>query len=160
MGKITTKWKLLLYALSGLGVNMLNLIVTSYLCDALMVEGFKTNIENWTYFNKTIVVAGVWSVCILISKILDGIIDIPFSAWGENIKSKFGKRRPVILFGLVLTLLFYVLFLNPLSSEASILNTIYLAIILCLFYAFYTLTMVTFYATFSNTKTKMQATLF
>ena len=104
MKKITSKWKLLLYALSGLGVNMLNLIVTSYLCDALMVEGFKENVENWTYFNKTIVVAGVWSICILISKVLDGIIDIPFSAWGENIKSKFGKRRPVIVFSILASL--------------------------------------------------------
>lgn len=150
MTKIKSKWKLLLYALSGLGVNMLNIIVTSYLCDALMVEGFKENIENWTYFNKTIVVAGVWSICILISRVLDGIIDIPFSTWGENIKCKFGKRRPVILFGLVLTMLSYVLFLNPLHSHASILNTIYMAIILCSFYAFYTLTMVTFYATFAE----------
>lgn len=151
MKKLTSKWKIMLYALSGLGVNMLNLIVTSYLCDALMTEGFDANIENWTYFNKTLVVAGIWSVSIFVAKILDGIIDIPFSVMGENVKSRFGKRRPTILVGLILTLLSYLMFLNPINRDsATIANTIYLAFALCSFYAFYTLTMVTFYATFSE----------
>ena len=51
MKKLKGKKQILLYAISGLGVNMLNLIVGTYLCDALMVEGFSANVENWTYFN-------------------------------------------------------------------------------------------------------------
>ena len=48
MKKLTSKKQILLYAISGMGVNMLNLIVGTYLCDALMVEGFGKNVENWT----------------------------------------------------------------------------------------------------------------
>lgn len=137
--------------MSGLGINMLNLIIGSYLCDALMVEGFVKNANNWTYSDKTLVVAAVWSVMIALGKILDGIIDIPFAGWTDNLKSKWGKRRPAILLGLIPTIITYVLFLFPLQNEAnSMANTIWFGVLLCVFYAFYTLTMVTYYATFSE----------
>ena len=151
MKKLRTKKQLLLYSISGLGVNMLNLIVGTYLCDALMVEGFGENVSNWTYLNKTLVVAAVWSIMILVAKILDGVIDIPFAGWTDNLKTKWGRRRPAILIGMVPMIIAYVLFLIPISnSEKSMLNTIYFGIVLCVFYTFYTLTMVTYYATFSE----------
>ena len=151
MKKITGKFKLLLYGMSGLGVNMLNLIIGSYLCDALMTEGFVENASNWTYMDKTLVVAGLWSVMIAIGKVLDGFIDIPFAGWTDKLKSRWGKRRPAILAGLIPVTITYVLFLFPLqNTENSVLNTIWFGILLCLFYAFYTLTMVTYYATFSE----------
>lgn len=151
MQKIKGKKKLFLYGMAGLGINMLNLIIGSYLCDALMIEGFQENIENWTYLNKTLVAAGVWSMMIAIAKILDGIIDIPFAGWTDKLKSRWGKRRPAILLGMVPMLIAYVLFLVPLqNAEHSIVNTIWFGTMLCVFYAFYTLTMVTYYATFSE----------
>ena len=151
MKKISGKFKLFLYGMSGLGMNMLNLIVGSYLCDALMTEGFDVNIENWTYMNKTLVVAGLWSVMIAIGKVLDGLIDIPFAGWTDSLKSKWGKRRPAILAGLVPAVIAYVLFLIPLQDrEDSLVNTLWFGFLLCAFYAFYTLTMVTYYATFSE----------
>ena len=151
MKKITGKFKLFLYGMAGLGVNMLNLIVGSYLCDALMTEGFEKNIENWTYLNKTLVVAGLWSVMITIGKILDGIIDVPFAGWTDKLKSRWGRRRPAIVVGLIPTIIAYLLFLIPLQNqENSILNTLWFGVLLCIFYAFYTLTMLAYYATFSE----------
>ena len=151
MKKLKSKRQIFLYSIGGLGVNMLNLIVGTYLCDALMVEGFTNNVENWTYLNKTLVVAGVWSVMILVAKILDGVIDIPFAGWTDNLKTRWGKRRPAILIGLIPMIISFVLFLFPISStENSLANTIYLGVVLCMFYTFYTLTMVTYYATFSE----------
>ena len=137
--------------MSGLGINMLNLIIGSYLCDALMIEGFQENIENWTYLNKTLVVAGIWSLMIAIAKILDGIIDIPFAGWTDKLKTKWGKRRPAIVLGMIPMIIAYVLFLFPLqNAEHSVVNTIWFGLLLSVFYAFYTLTMVTYYATFSE----------
>ena len=52
MKKITSKKKLLLYGCSGMGVNMLTLMVGSYLCSALLVGGFDEHIESWTYISK------------------------------------------------------------------------------------------------------------
>ena len=148
---IRGKGKLFLYAIAGLGVNMLNLIVGSYLCDALMVEGFEKQVESWTYLNKTLVVAGIWSIMIAVAKILDGFIDIPLAGWTDKLRSRWGKRRPAILIGFVPMLIAYGLFLIvPQNAEHSLLNTIYFGVMLCMFYATYTLTMVTYYATFSE----------
>ena len=150
MKKLRSKKQILLYSMAGLGVNMLNVIVGTYLCDALMVEGFSTNVENWTYANKTLVVAGVWSVMIFLAKVLDGVIDIPFAGWTDNLKTRWGKRRPAILIGLIPMIMCFILFLFPPQNDATWINTIYLGITLCGFYTFYTLTMVTYYATFSE----------
>lgn len=151
MKKITGKRKLLFYGMAGIGMNMLNLIVASYLCDALMTEGFVENAENWTYANKTLVVAGIWSIMIAVGKVLDGLIDIPFAGWTDKLKCKWGKRRPAILLGLIPAIIAYVLFLFPLQNTAnSLANTIWFGCLLCIFYAAYTLTMVTYYATFSE----------
>lgn len=79
MKKLTSKKQLILYGCSGMGVNMLTLIVGSYLTSALLVGGFEENIESWTYLNKDLVVAGIWSVLFFLAKALDGIIDLPMA---------------------------------------------------------------------------------
>lgn len=144
------KGKLILYACSGLGVNMLNIIVGSYLCSALLVGGFDKNVERWTYLNKDLVVAGLWAVLAFIAKIVDGLIDIPFSHFTDNLRTKWGRRKPSLVIGFVPMIIAYLLFLVPLNSEATILNTIWFAVLLCIFYGTYTLTMITYYATFSE----------
>ena len=144
------KSKLILYACSGLGVNMLNIIVGSYLCSALLVGGFEKNVEQWTFLNKDLVIAGLWSTLVLIAKIIDGLIDIPFSHFTDNLRTKWGRRKPSLVIGFVPMILAYLLFLIPLNDHASILNTIWFAGLLFIFYGAYTLTMITFYATFSE----------
>lgn len=150
MNKLTKKWQIILYGCSGLGVNMLNIIVGTYLCSALLVGGFKDNVENWTYLNRDLVVAGLWGTLIVISKIVDGLIDLPFSSFTDNLRTRWGRRRPAILIGYIPMLIAYVLFLFPLNSEATILNTLWFAALLCIFYGTYTLTMLTYYATFAE----------
>ena len=150
MTKITKKSKLILYACSGLGVNMINLIVGSYLCSALLVGGFEKNVENWTYLNRDLVAASLWAVLVFAAKIIDGIIDIPFSHFTDNLRSKWGKRKTAILIGFIPMIAAYLLFLIPLNSSATILNTVWFALVLFVFYTFYTLTMLTYYATFAE----------
>lgn len=144
------KSKLILYACSGLGVNMLNIIVGSYLCSALLVGGFEKNVEQWTFLNKDLVIAGLWSTLVLIAKIIDGLIDIPFSHFTDNLRTRWGRRKPSLVIGFVPMILAYLLFLIPLNDHASILNTIWFAGLLFIFYGAYTLTMITYYATFSE----------
>lgn len=150
MKKITDKKRLILYACSGLGVNMLNIIMGSYLCSALLAGGFDKHIESWTYIGKDLVVAWLWSAMVFIAKAIDGVIDIPFSAFADNIKSKFGRRKTGILMGFVPMLVSYCLFLVPPKNGATVLNTVYFALLLVVFYSTYTLTMITYYATFAE----------
>ncbi|MBE5939512.1 MAG: MFS transporter [Lachnospiraceae bacterium] len=150
MKKLEKRWQIYLYGCAGLGINMLNLIVGSYLCSALLIGGFEENVENWTYINKDLVVAGMWSVFVLIAKIVDGVIDIPLSTFADKLKTRWGRRRPALILGFVPMIVAYLLFLVPLNSGATILNTIWFAVLLCIYYSMYTLTMLTYYATFSE----------
>lgn len=156
MKKITKKGQLMLYGCAGLGVNMLNLIVASYLCSALLTGGFDKDVQYWTYLNKNLVIGGLWGVLVFVAKIIDGVIDIPMSHFTDNLKSKWGKRKTSILLGFVPMLLSYLLFLLPLSRTAGLLNTIWFALLLMIFYTFYTLTMLTYYATFAEVVEKKE----
>ncbi len=150
MKKITSKKKLLLYGCSGMGVNMLTLMIGSYLCSALLVGGFDEHIESWTYLNKDLVVAGLWAVLVFFAKALDGLIDLPLSTLADKMHSKLGRRKTALLIGFIPMIVAYLLFLVPLNTSATILNTVWFGVLLCVFYSFYTLTMLTFYATFSE----------
>lgn len=151
MKKLKKKPLQMLYAVSGMGVNMLNLMMGSYLCSALIAGGFNAkDLPFQTYVGKDLVIAGLWSVFVLVAKIIDGVIDIPMAAFTDQLKSKWGRRRPSLIIGMAPMVVAYVLFLVVPKGEASVLNTVYYGILLCIFYSFYTLTMVTYYATFTE----------
>lgn len=160
MKKITDRKKLTLYGLSGMGVNMLTLVVGSYLCSALLVGGFDEHIESWTYMSRDLVVAGLWAILVFFAKALDGFIDLPLSSFADRLHSKLGRRKTAILLGFIPMVVAYVAFLFPLNSEATILNTIWFGVLLCIFYACYTLTMLTYYATFSEVCASEQDTVY
>ena len=150
MEKLTSKKNVILYACSGLGVNMLNLIVGSYLCSALLVGGFKDHVESWTYLNKDLVIAGLWGVLILVAKIVDGLIDLPLSHFVDHLHAKWGKRKTAIVMGYIPMLLAFVMLLLPITPMESIQNTLWFGFWLLVFYTSYTLTMITYYATFAE----------
>ena len=150
MKTLDKKWKIILYGCSGLGLNMINMIIGTHLCNAIIADGFDSNIESWTYSQKTLVVVGVWMVLSVLVKAFDGLIDIPFSSFTDNLRTRWGRRRPAIIMGYIPLLISYVLFLFPLTSEESIFNTVWFALLLGIFYASYTLTMITYYATFAE----------
>ena len=153
MNKLTKKSRIILYGCAGLGVNMLNMIVGSYLCSALIV-GIDTwapeDIGLWTYTHRDLGIPALWVVLAAVAKVLDGLIDLPFSHFTDNLRTRFGRRKPALLIGLVPMLAAYLLFLVPLQGEATVLNTVWFALLLCAFYGTYTLTMLTYYATFAE----------
>lgn len=153
MKLLKSKGKMFLYACSAIGVNLLNLMVGSFLCSALLVGGFGADaIANQTFEGRDLVVAGGWAAFVLVAKIIDGVIDIPMATFTDNLRSKWGRRRPTILLGLIILILSYVAFalFTPDTAGISWLNTVYYGIMLCIFYCSYTLTMVSYYATFTE----------
>lgn len=145
-----SKKKLFLFGFSAIGVNLMNLVLGVYLCDALLTAGFETNIENWTYLGKDVVNASLWAIFITISKVLDGVIDIPFASFLDNLRSKFGRRRAGILAGFVPMLFAFVMFLVPAFKNNLIISTIWFGAFLMLFYCSYTCAMLAYYACFSE----------
>lgn len=155
MNKITGKKKLILYGCSGLGVNMLNMIMGSYLVSALQTGGFASeDIGLWTYLDKDLIIPAIWIFIGFFAKALDGIIDLPFATFADKLKSGFGRRKTGILIGYIPMMLSFILFLvtpfQPGSIGNDIASTVWFGVLLCAFYTFYTLTMLTYYATFSE----------
>ena len=59
MKKLNKRWQLLLYAASGMGVNMMNLMMGSYLCSALLTGGFgEAAIPYQTYLSWSLPACG------------------------------------------------------------------------------------------------------
>ncbi len=153
MRKLTKKWQMFLYAIGGMGVNLLNLMVSSYLCSALIASGFGAQaVANQTFLGRDLVIAGLWAAFGVAAKIIDGVIDIPMASFTDNLKTRFGRRRPALLIGLIPMVLAYAVFtlVTPNPGGATMLNTVFYGVVLCIFYSFYTLTMVTYYATFTE----------
>lgn len=152
MKKIHGRRKIILYAMSGMGINMLNLMMGSYLCSALLVGGFgESAIPYQTYAQRDLIIPAVWAIFTLIAKIVDGVIDIPMASFTDRLRTRWGRRRPALLGGMCITIIAYLLFLViPHPGGASMVNTVYYGVVLCLFYSFYTLTMVTYYATYTE----------
>ncbi len=144
---------LLLYGCSGLGVNMLNMVMGSYLVSALQTGGFATkDIGLWTYLDKNLIIPFIWGFIGFFAKALDGIIDLPFATFADKLKTNLGRRKTGILIGFIPMTVSFVLFLvtpfEPGTLGNDIASTIWFGVLLCLFYTFYTLTMLTYYATF------------
>ena len=149
---IRKKWKLALYAFGAIGVNLLNLMVGSYLCSALIATGFgEQAVANHTFAGIDLIIPAAWAIFSVVAKVIDGLIDIPMAQFTDRLKSRWGRRRPAIVLGMIPMVIAYCCFLlMPNSKEATMGNTIYYFIMLVLFYCSYTLTMVTYYATFTE----------
>lgn len=151
MKKLKSRKLLALYGCSGMGVNMMNLMVGSYLCSALLTGGFAPeDIGYWTFTDKNLVVASLWAVLAFAARVLDGVIDLPLASLTDRLRTRWGRRRPAIVMGFVPMVIAYLLFLVPLNPGETVLNTVWFGTLLMVYYAFYTLTMLTFYATFSE----------
>ena len=64
-----------------MGVNLLNTMMASYLCSALLTGGFGEAAIPYQTFEQTNLVIpgafGLWAIMALIAKIIDGVIDVP-----------------------------------------------------------------------------------
>ena len=149
--KTLKRKQLPLYALAGFGLNLLNTIFAIYLTDALIGTGFIVNKQYWTFAGTTIVEMAIFTVLITLGKIFDGVVDVPLAGLVDKIHTKWGKRRPAILIGTILTILFYVGLCFPLERVAnSVPNAIWIGVLTFFFFGAYTLTYVTYYGTFSE----------
>lgn len=142
--------KLILYAMGGLGMNLLNLIVSSYLCSALLTGGFsEAALPFQTYAQRDLVDIRLWGSVILLAKVIDGIIDIPIGAFIDKLKAK--NINVKLMLGIsILSVITSFSALLVIPSHIITLNTLYYGVVLCLFYISYTATMECYYSTFTD----------
>jgi GPH family glycoside/pentoside/hexuronide:cation symporter len=145
------KWQEPIYAMGGFGPGFLYQIVLTYLlfyyrpAQSLVEAGAVVFAPAIGY------AAGMF-----IARLLDGIIDLPIAIWTDNMKSKWGRRRPLMVLGLIPTAITFILLWYPpvtgksLGENGHWGNVAYIATVSSLFFFFYTLMIVPYLASLSE----------
>lgn len=131
-----TKNKTFIYLMYSLG----------YLGISILVQ---TTVKWYQYFYSppelnqggydNLIPLGFVGLAMITARVIDGIADPLVAYFSDKSKSKLGRRRPYILYGSVpLTLTFILIWFPPVNGE-SMLNFIYLTVMLSLFFIFFTI---------------------
>lgn len=145
------RWQVPIFAFASFGPCMLSTIISVYLVDALQTAGFGENLENWTFAGKTIIAVGLFSILKAFANIMDGLTEVPCATIVQNLKTRWGKRRPAILVGTIMLTLSYVLFCFPISNEEnSVANSIWCGAMLTVFVSFFTLAINALFGTYAE----------
>jgi GPH family glycoside/pentoside/hexuronide:cation symporter len=145
------KWQEPIYALGGFGPGFIYQIVLTYLL--YFYRPAQANIAAGALvFAPAVGYAGG----MLVARIIDGVVDIPIAAWTDNLKSRWGRRRPLMVLGLLPTVITFALLWYPPISGNSLGenghwgNAVYVAIVSSLFFFFYTMMIVPYLASLSE----------
>jgi len=170
---LNRRWKEVLYAMSGFGPNLLMIIMGARLLEAFTGSGYATNLDLgliWTIGNNgdpgsgasvwSIVIPSVFTILLLIGKAFDGIIDVPLANLSDSFKSKWGRRRPLILMCLLPMIVSFVCVWLPLFPNAdfnvaadqiyTIWNMVWSFVWSLIFFTSYTLCLIVFYGSLST----------
>ena len=145
------RWQEPIYAFGGFGPGFLYQIVLTYLL--FYYRPAKSLIETGAVI---LAPAAGYAIGMFVARILDGVIDLPIASWTDNMKSKWGRRRPLMLLGLLPTAITFVMLWYPpitgnsLGANGHWGNVAYVAIVSSLFFFFYTLIVVPYLASLSE----------
>jgi GPH family glycoside/pentoside/hexuronide:cation symporter len=145
------KWQEPLYGIGGFGPGFLYQIALTYL-----LYYYRPAISLVEAGALVLAPAAGYAAGMLIARILDGLVDIPIATWTDNLKSKWGRRRPLMLAGMIPAAIVFILLWYPPVTGASLgadghwANAIYVAVMSSLFFFFYTLMTVPYLAALSE----------
>jgi GPH family glycoside/pentoside/hexuronide:cation symporter len=149
--KTIKKWQEPFYAIGGFGPGFMYQVVLTYLL--YYYRPAQARIETGAI---VLAPAAVYAAGMLIARILDGIVDIPIAGWTDNMKSRWGRRRPMMLIGLIPLIICYVLLWFPpitgqaLGPDGHWGNAVYIAVVSSLYFFFQTFITVPYLAALSE----------
>ncbi|MEW6624448.1 MAG: MFS transporter [Bacillota bacterium] len=93
---------------------------------------------NNPYGLTSLVPIGLVGWAMIIGRVIDAVADPLVAYFSDNCRSKWGRRKPFLLFGGVPLVLSYILLWFPIHLYESMVNFLYLTIILGLYFIFFT----------------------
>lgn len=116
------------YSMGGLAMNLTNLVIAQWI--------FKryTNPPN-----VLLIGAVMMSVIFFSGRVTDAITDPIIGNWSDNLRSRRGRRIPFIMFGTIPFAVIFFLLWTPPSETMGLLNTVYVFIMVQLYFIFYTI---------------------
>ncbi len=151
MKTLNKKWKEFVFAASGFGPNLLMVLLMAYFTDAVYPIGLTADKASWSITGYTLIYAPIFGVLWMLGKAFDGIVDVPLAALTDNMRTKWGRRRPPIAVAFLPMAVCYALAWIPLTyTENSIGNTIWMIGMAVIFFASYTMCLISFYGSLSH----------
>lgn len=167
---LNKRWKEIVFAASGFGPNLLMVLMMAYFTDAVIPTGLNADISFWSYGTSSsvpLVLVSVFVFPILwtIGRIFDGVIDVPLASLTDTLKNKTGKRFLPVLISFIPMVISFVLCWIPVfgtspdyvergaeyvSFGSQIGNSIWIFFWSIIFFASYTLCLITFYGSLSE----------
>ncbi len=149
--KTIKKWQEPIYAIGGFGPGFLYQVVLTYLLYYYRPAQSRIELGALVFAPPAAYALGM-----LLARILDGVVDIPIAGWTDNMRSRWGRRRPMMLLGLIPTVICFVLLWFPpvtgqnLGANGHWGNAVYVAVISSLYFFFHTFIIVPYLAALSE----------
>ena len=151
------RWKEVVFAGSGLGPNLLMVLMMAYFTDAVIPTGLNADINFWSYSGVTLVSVIIFPILWTLGRFFDGVIDVPLAHLTDSLKNKKGNRFITILISFIPMVVSFVLCWIPVFGKApdislgqQVGNTIWIFFWSIVFFATYTLALITFYGSLSE----------
>lgn len=149
--KKLSKSKEPLYAFSTFGPNLLGVLLSAYLLDALIPAGLDVNRNLWSFTGAPIVAVGLFSLIFTIVRIFSGVFELKIATFLQNFNSKHGKFKFTMLISMFpMMLLYALLWLPPSREEGSLFNTFYILLIVIIYYIFSAVWHLSYFSTFQD----------
>ncbi len=149
--KTIKKWQEPFYAIGGFGPGFLYQVVLTY-----MLYYYRPAQARLEAGMLIFAPAGAYALGMLIARILDGVVDLPIAAWTDNLRSRWGRRRPMMLLGMIPTVICFALLWFPpvtgqsLGADGHWGNAVYVAVVSSLYFFFHTFMIVPYLAALSE----------
>ncbi len=79
-----------------------------------------------------------FGIIMFLGRAIDAVADPVIARWSDNYKGRLGRRMPFMLFSGVAYAAVFVLLFYPPVAETSALNTVYLAVLLAIYFSLFT----------------------
>lgn len=141
------KWQEPLYGLGGFGPAFMYQVAMSYLIT------FYVPTQNDILLKGALILAPaiLFGILFTIARVIDAVIDVPIASWTDNLRHKWGRRRPLMVLGFAPMIIAYgLMWFPPFGTGGGVGNAIYLMIISILFFTSYTMTTVPYLSALSE----------
>ncbi len=151
---LDTKWKEFLFSFSGFGPNFLMVLMGAYYTDAINPVALIDNEYQSIISGVCFIIPAAFPILFAISRVFDGIIDIPFAYITDTLSTKWGRRRPAIAVCALPMLLSFAGCWLPIGGPNNpLLNTIWIFFCVMIFFSSYSMSLIAFYGSLSTTCT-------
>ncbi len=120
-------WRKALYSSGSIGLNIVSLSVSSWLLYFYVPPSDRADLISYAP-------AGLVGLALFIAGMWDGIIDPFLGHWSDSLKSRWGRRRPFLMFGTPIMVVAMVLIWTPPVQGESVVNAVYLFIVATVYY--------------------------